>query len=651
MRLINIVGVYPGQVDYMVAEAKRLCQEVGINETMLCMTLHRQGGERLEKVMLHKQIFREYRERLQGTGIKVGVLLQSLLGHRNDAVMEPGWQVAENSTGKPVIRGCILSQTFRDYIYDVVRLIAEEHPAALMIDDDCRQISGGGVECFCAEHMRRFNQISKHPFTAAELQAHLKAHGPQDETVLLFEKLRMNSLVDFASLVRRAIDSVDPDIPCACCTPGAEFMSIDRVAKAVAGKNRPMVRLCNANYGEGDAKDFPRVIYWTFALRNLLEGDIDVIDEADTYPQHRYSKAAVALHAKLTAAALNGEIGAKLWLTNLGTPDPYTQRKYDEILIRHRNYYSAIETLIQGAQATGPITPLPTKEAVFKQFHPLTPYPFNAFYVVDWQRDHLAHYGVPACYQRIGQSGIQLVTGDMLRFFDDAEIANLLSQRILLDDTAARILVTRGFGDDIGVTFGTHPEAVTEARHCTSGTLLPFGFHREIYPMHPVAGSKVVAELIRSPYIKAPDDMLAHVGAAACCWDNARGGRVAIVREPDARALWGLWHPKRRALLIEMLELLNGGPLEVIVECDQNVMARSWILVDGSTLLAVFNLNFDPLEPFVLRTAKPLESVKILGECGTWQPVEWISDGTVSQVKYRLETYGVAILKLKSLEK
>lgn len=640
MRLINIVGVFPGQVDMMVSEAKRLYQEAGINETLLCMTLHRQGGERLEKVKLHKQIFREYKEQLQGTGIKVGVLFQSLLGHRNDAVMEPGWQVAENLTGNPVIRGCILSQTLRDYVYDVVRLIAEEGPDSLMIDDDCRQINGRGIECFCPEHMRRFNQVSKRPFTAEALKAHIKDSDSQDETVQLFEQLRMDSLVGFASLVRQAIDSVDPDIPCSCCTPGAEFMSIDRVAKAVAGKNRPMIRLCNANYGEGDVKNFPFVTYYAFTLRNLI-GDIDVIDEADTYPHHRYSKAAIALHAKLTVAALNGEIGAKLWLSNIYTQDSYTQRKYDEILGRYRHYYPAIETLIRSAKATGPMTPLPTKEATFKQFTALVSH--NVFYTSDWNRDHLAHYGVPARYARRGEPGIYLVTGDMLRFFDNTEISTMLGQRVLLDDKAAHILMERGFGEDIGVTFGTKLEAVTDARHCKSGSFLFYGFHENVAPMYPTEGSGVLADLIRALYANASDEKLAYVGAAACYFDNARGGRVGIIRELEGK---NPWHPKKRELLIEMLEHLNGEPLDVIVECDQNVSARTWTLADGSTMLAVFNLNFDPLESIDLRTVEPLKSVKMLDAGGTWQPIDWFKEGTISRVAHRLETYGVAILQL-----
>lgn len=645
MRLMNIVGIFPGQVDTMVAEAKRLYREAGIDETLLSMSLHRQGGERLEKAMMYKQLLREFKAQLEGTGIKVGVLLQSLIGHRNDAVVEDAdWQRAENINGTPLIRGCILSQTLRDYVYDVVKLIAEEGPDSLMIDDDCCLLKWRGAECFCDEHMRRFNAVSTRQFTAEALKTHFKEQGPQDEAVMLFEKLRMDALEDFARLVREAIDSVDPDIPCSCCTPGAEFMSIDRVAKAVAGKNRPLIRLCNANYLEGDAKDFPRVTYKAFALRNLIEGDIDVIDEADTYPHNRYSKAAVALHAKLTVGALNGEVGAKIWLSNIYFQDSYTQRKYDEILGRYRNYYPAIVEIIRTAKATGPITPLPTKASVFKQFHPLAV--DAAFYAFDWQRDFIAHYGVPARYARLGEPGIYLVTSDMLRFFDDAEIAEMLSQHVLLDDKAARILIDRGFGDEIGVTFGTEAESVTDGRLCASGSYLPYGFAWDVFPMIPADGAEVVAELIRAPYAKAPEEQLAYVGAAACWWKNAGGGRIGIVREPKGGSFR---HPAHRELLIEMLECLNDGPLAVIVECDQNVYARTWVLPDGSTLLAVFNLNFDPMASIDVSTTEPLKSVKLLDENGTWQPVQWDADGVVSRIAHRLETYGVALLRVLTM--
>lgn len=43
MRFINVVGLFPGRLDYMVSEAKRLQKESGLNEVALCLTLHPEG--------------------------------------------------------------------------------------------------------------------------------------------------------------------------------------------------------------------------------------------------------------------------------------------------------------------------------------------------------------------------------------------------------------------------------------------------------------------------------------------------------------------------------------------------------------------------------------------------------------------------------
>ena len=54
MRFVNIVPVFPENVDYMVSEAKRLYEECGIDEPTLCMTLHPEAapycGEMLKEL-------------------------------------------------------------------------------------------------------------------------------------------------------------------------------------------------------------------------------------------------------------------------------------------------------------------------------------------------------------------------------------------------------------------------------------------------------------------------------------------------------------------------------------------------------------------------------------------------------------------------
>lgn len=80
MRFINVVGLFPGRLDYMVSEAKRLQKESGLNEVALCLTLHPEGFPAIEKPIFYVKLFREYKKALEGTGIHVGILLQSLIG-------------------------------------------------------------------------------------------------------------------------------------------------------------------------------------------------------------------------------------------------------------------------------------------------------------------------------------------------------------------------------------------------------------------------------------------------------------------------------------------------------------------------------------------------------------------------------------------
>ena len=159
MRLINIVPLFPDRIDYMVAEAKRLYAAAGLDEVMLCMTLHPEGEQPAEKVELFRRIFRQYRAALQASGIKVGILFQSLIGHGWPGAPAgvASWPRVETVDGEPSDRYCILNPDFRDYLAATVRTMAAEKPFALLVDDDFRQIDGHGLECFCPRHLAQFN--------------------------------------------------------------------------------------------------------------------------------------------------------------------------------------------------------------------------------------------------------------------------------------------------------------------------------------------------------------------------------------------------------------------------------------------------------------------------------------------------------------
>lgn len=640
MRFINIVPIFPGNIDHMVSEALRMRDDLGITEVALCMTLHRQQGDCFEKIMLHKKVLHDYKALLVGSGIKVGVLFQSLLGHRNDALNDEPWQFADNFNKVKVTRACILDPGFRDYIYQVVKLITEELPEQLMVDDDCRQVDGQGFECFCPAHMAQFNMISPRLFEADELREHLASAPDDDEIVQLVYRLCRENLVDFAKLVRSAIDAVDENIPCACCTPGSEFLIIGDFARALAGKNRPMIRLCNANYGEITAKDFPLITYKTYALRNLISHpeEIDIIDEADTYPHHRYSKSARALHAKLAFAIINGEIGAKLWITNLSVMDTYTQRKYDDVFKKFKTFYPALLEIVKGAVDLGPITPLPAPAEISRIYNPVTQN--QPFYTNDWQFNALNHYGIPGMYRRIsGGNGPYMIRRGMIRYFSNSEVKELLSHNCLVDFDSTLELMKRGFGSELGVKLTPCDLCLNDEIH-QDGRNFSYFQSETKNVLQPIEGAEVVTQLICRPYAKAEHYTVA--GCGLTFFRNSLGGLIAVT----GSAGWLDCHPLRRELLIEILERLNGGPLCVICESDQDVFLRAQRLTDGLLMATVCNLNFDELESVILKVMTMPTKVEYLDHTGLWMPIQYkVVDGGI-EISHKLEIYEFVILRL-----
>ncbi|MFA6814840.1 MAG: hypothetical protein WCS73_00910 [Lentisphaeria bacterium] len=642
MRFLNVVGIYPEKIDYMVSEAKRLYNTADINEVALCMTLHPQGRPAIEKPELFKKIFHEYKAKLAGSGIHVGVLIQSTIGHGwlGAACCKEDWQRAENINKFPVDRMCILDPNFRDYIYKMITLIAEEHPYSLLIDDDFRQINGRGLECFCPNHIKQFNDYDGKQYTADELREAIRDSEPGAPVLKRFESLRLKNMTSLAKLIRSAIDNVDPDIPCGCCTPGNEFLVEGKLAKIFAGKKEPFVRFCNANYLEGDAKNFPFVSLRVAHLRSMMPGIKKFLDEADTFPHNRYSKSAKSMHAKLVLGALNKEIGAKLWLTNLAFPDAYTERKYDEIMAKHRNFYPALMNIAQKAKPTGAVTPMPQVESYQKLWHPL--YPEKCFYATDWQLQLFAHFGIPACYAPLGYEGIYLLSGDMLRFFNNEEVEQILSHPVFVDGTAAIELAKRGYESDLGVKVEQKRFRASCERVCATGTILAFSHDFSAPFLTPLSTkTKVLSELVLEDFAKSSP--LSVISSGVTIFENKRGGKVAVWAQ--TLTMPRLLRPLRRKQLIEVLTELNGKKCPLYVEADQNVYTRSFELADGATMLAIFNLNFDVLENVVLKSDKAIQNIKYLSCAGKWEPIKYQTTDTGAVVEKELYTYDCLILK------
>ncbi len=610
MYFFNIVPVFPDQTDHMISEAKRLYRECGITRPMLSMTLHPQEEPLEEKLENCRRTLRIMLDALNDTPIKVGVLFQTIIGHRIDSMKRVNWQQVVNSDGSETGRCCILDPDYRNYLQHIIRTIAAEHPHFLMIDDDFRQINCNALECFCSRHMEQFNTGLEKKFTADELIRAIKDAAPGDPVMQRFEDIRKENMVGLAKFIRGAIDEVAPGLCCACCTASGEFPIEQDLALALAGNTEPLIRLCNGDYGVFDAREFAFIDYKSVFLSRFMRGMATLIDEADTCPHNRYSKTAISLHSKLTLAALNGEHGAKLWLTNLRFPDVRTERKYDEVLAKYKNFYPVVENMIGNAKPQGFVTPLPSRDDLRRVWHPLKY--TDSYYKNCWQFQSLGHIGIPGRCAGVEDTGdsVVMLSSDMLRFFDDDTIRKMLSGKVFMDQLTALKLVERGFAAELGIkTVPVKYWTSYERWHDGFSAVIPAptGITRYCEP-----DSDRSRVLSRRLYMRFHHDTKPlDAGAGTILFD----GRIMIT----AMILQGKCnHPRVNQLLIKQLETLLNDKIPLYIDCDQHILTKQFKLADGSTVLAVFNLSFDPQEGIGLCGGLEFSTVEQLAPDGSW---------------------------------
>ena len=642
MRFINVVGVFPEKIDFMVSEAKRLLKESGLDEVALCLSLHPEGLPAIEKPIAYQKVFRDYKRALEGSGIKVGILLQSLIGHGWPGApsSEEKWQKTINIYGK-ALRWCPLDPGFQDYIAKTICMLAEEKPYSFLVDDDVRLIHGQGLECFCPLHMRRFNALSEREYSSDELREAVKNAKPDDPLLKRFEKVRTESLFEFATIIRRAIDSVDPSLPCGYCTPGGEFLITGKMAKILAGKNPPFLRADNATYLESTPQILTFRMTYAQSLRKINSDIPSVLDESDTFPHHRYSKSACGMHIHITAAILNGLNGAKLWLTNLNTPDPETEKPYDEILGRHAGFYQTLAEIMRSARLQGAITPIHNWK---KFWHPL--HPESAFLKNDWQPQVLNQLGIPARCEFLSEPGTRMLAGeDAVAFFADEELAAMLKGPLLLDGTAAKAFCRRGFSKEIGVEAETREFRFHSEEICDTGELLTLNndFGCPFLTVNS-PDTEVITNLVTFPFRKSAEKNIVAPGVTIC--RNRLGGTVAVYALHLGLPRYSCLSPGRKRLLLKVLDTLNGAPLPYAAMDEQNLYMIHAALSDGADMLALFNLNFDALSLLHIRTPNEIASVSSLDGNGAWVPLTWNQTGNILEIQAELPCSNAVVLKL-----
>ena len=286
--------------------------------------------------------------------------------------------------------------------------------------------------------------------SAAELERILREEPPTSPTSISVTRTLRRTIVDYAKLIREAIDTVDPSMRCGICACWGGYWENGDIAHALAGtRTKPFMRVNDAAYGDQRPTTFVNDIAIASRVIYQLDGVDEILDETDTFPQNYMSESAVMFHSHITHAMLSGLAGCKLWTSEFQQPvHTGSQRRYEARLRDYAGFYEALHDLAPAIRWQG-ISGHVGRPPEGYGGHPI--HTERGLHPGPWCTAIEAVYGFPLRYQGVETGGVFALRGENIDVMDDAQVEAFLSRRTIVDSFAARKLTARGFAPLLGV--------------------------------------------------------------------------------------------------------------------------------------------------------------------------------------------------------
>ena len=620
--LYNVISVFPGHEDFAVSEILRQKREVGLDRFLVSLSFHPQTTPAHKLIPVLCERFRKVREGVAGEGVELAVLVQSTLGHGWNGkvpLTRETWQHVVMFDGAENPRFCMLDPGFRGYVRDCISAIAAERPSLLLIDDD---VGIRNKECFCPLHRAEFNKTLGRDYAPEELDAILRDRPTDDPVSIAVSRTLRETVVGFAKMIRSAIDAVDPSMRCGLCACYPGYWQIDGIVHALAGEHtEPFMRVNNAVYGDSAPSNLVHSFRGTRRVIYQLDGVEDVIDETDTFPQNYMSESAAMFHAHITSGLLSGLQGCKLWTSEFQQPvHTGSQRRYEARLRDYRGFYDAIPDLVRGIRWQG-LSGIVVRPPEGIGGHPL--HTASGIYPQNWDTPIEAVYGFPLRYDGIETGGIFTLRDCDVSILSDAQLETLFSGKLIVDSPAARKLTARGFAPLMGVEASEGDGDFFFSSEVSSDGSLSNGYMWDDTTslLKPVAdGVEVVSSFCKGARFPTPEPY----SPAQTLFENRLGGRVAVLGWPLDLVYYKKFRPLHRLLFLDLIDKLDGAPLEMVVESGEQELVRHGVMADGRELLAVTRLSLDADDALPLRLARTPRTVERLSPKGEWEPVPFV---------------------------
>ena len=642
-RWINIAPLLPGREEEVARDLHRLARETCIDSVAFSCSLHPEGDPPIDKAAAYAERVVRTKAALGDIGLRVGVLVQSTMGHGYRPDSPSPFQRLQLRDGREPWVCCPLDAAFRAHIRaQVAELVERADPEFLLVDDDTRLGSGYGG-CVCPLHRAELaRRAGRAEMTAADIAAALPGDAALQRA---YDDLQADSMELLFRDIRAGIDSVRPGLPVILCSCGYEMPLSPRFAGLLAAPGqRRSVRLNNGRYIREGLRDVPFWLHGTSWQIAQAAPDMDVLCEPDTCPHNRYATAATILHYHVALSVLEGCRGAKFWITRLAEWEPASGEAYRRLLARNKAYYPALAAL------------RPSWDGL------RVPLAATATWGIDWGSSLFGAFGFP--YANVRAAGDTppdtspaapwALSGYDVLVLSDAELRGILRGRVLLDGGAAVELARRGFAPLTGVEARDWGDLPVASYETWEGGCVNHAVPAVDLRSHDAAATEL-STLFHRPWELAPDGK--PVAPGTLLFDNAVGGRVLTVsfRLPTLDRELGHWHAyneTRKRRLAELLTRLCDGDGAAWTggarfAGDEPLFFRTGTAADGTRLWLAMPLCLDPVEeiPLVVDGKAP-QRIERLSPNATWEPVDFATTPFGIVLRLPLRPLEPAVLRL-----
>lgn len=563
---------------------------------------YEQKPERREEGL---RLLREYCTRFKAEGFEVGVWNWTFW-----FLEDHPFANMRSLSGKEIKQfACPTDEAFCDFAAEYVKDLAQCGVDIIQFDDDFRYGYLADITaCLCDNHIKKINALVGENLDRETLAEKI-LQGGKNKYRSAWLKVNGDALRHFGKRMREAADEINPAIrlsQCTCMstwdTDGTDGFEI---AKILAGKNKPLMRLNGAPYWSVHQS-------WGNSLADVVElsrmesvwsrqGEIEIVAEGDVYPRPRIQCPANYLEGFDTAIRASGcTDGILKYGMDYVSPADY-EIGYRKLHQRNRALYQEIDGIFENKKACGVRVYEAMKKAeeadlTARAKEPLKP---EDLFFSKAARS-LAACAVPTTYEGDGICGIAF----------DENCRNLpldtLKNGMILDIRGAEILQQRGV--DVGIdSIGKCQFAEEEI--FTADELAVHAYGAPVFELSLAKGAEILSK------IKVGDQMIPF----SYRYKNKKGQRFLVLnmdtrhekcdRRKRSDAL--LRHYARGRQYAQEIQWLSGKSLPAFT-CGHPDLYLQTKEKDGVLAIGLWNFFADPAMEPVVELAKEYSSARFV---------------------------------------